>query len=123
MSDDASDPTNQVETAPAITDIEMLETSPDGRHLSAFTYDIPGVDLTGTSEQVDRVPGDRLVCDRSGALDARTTRVHYAAEYDLPSRVLEHVVRPLAERYNERTLSTTLSNLKTRAEATADATA
>ncbi|MFB6127465.1 MAG: SRPBCC family protein [Halolamina sp.] len=124
-----SEPTNQPEITPSITDVEVVETYPDGATKATYTYDMVGVSLTGETEQVAYEPGERIVSELSGDISAELTwafdaidggtEVRYAAEYDLPGAALERAVRPLVERYNERMLVTTLANLKTRVEATA----
>ena len=49
--------------------------------------------------------------------DDGETVVTYTARYDVPIPVLDVVVEPFVERYNERELRTTLENLRTRLEA------
>ncbi|MFB6117252.1 SRPBCC family protein [Halosegnis sp.] len=118
-------PHNQTEISPSVTDIRDVEQDESGKSL-AFTYEMAGVPLNGRLETRVYEPEERIVFDMEGALSGTITwefepsdagtRVTYGAEYDLPSSVLERVVRPFAERYNERELRTTLENLKTRVE-------
>ncbi|PSQ24085.1 SRPBCC family protein [Halobacteriales archaeon QS_9_67_17] len=120
------DPHNQAEISPSIADIRDVEQDETGKSL-AFTYEMAGVSLDGRLETETYDPETEIVFDMQGALSGTITwefeptdggtRVTYAAEYDFPSDVLEAVVHPFAERYNERELRTTLENLKTRMEA------
>lgn len=121
------DPHNQQAVSPSVTDIRDVQQDESGKSL-AFTYEMAGVPVDGRMETRVYDPPNRIVFDMEGALSGTITweferidegtRVTYGAEYDLPSDVLETVVRPFAERYNERELRTTLENLKTRMEAT-----
>ena len=120
------DPYNQPEISPSITDVRDVEQDETGKSL-AYTYRMAGVSVDGSMQTSTYDPGERVVFELEGPLsgtitweferlDDGRTRVTYAAAYDLPSRVLESVVRRFAERYNERELQTTLANLQTRLE-------
>ena len=121
------DPHNQPEISPSITDVRNVEQDETGKSL-AYTYRMAGVPVDGSMTTSVYEPEERVVFDLEGplsgtitweleAVDDGRTRVTYAASYELPSKVLESVVRRLAERYNERELRTTLENLQTRLEA------
>ncbi|RNJ25759.1 SRPBCC family protein [Halosegnis longus] len=121
------DPHNQAEITPSLSDVRNVEDRGDEGKRLDYTYTMAGVSLDGTLETTTYEPESRVVFDMvegplSGELTwefAATddgTRVTYSAAYELPSSVLEAVVRPFAERYNERELETTLQNLKTRFE-------
>ncbi|MDZ7747293.1 MAG: SRPBCC family protein [Halobacteriales archaeon] len=124
------EPHNQVEITPSLSDVRSVEDlGDDGKRLE-YTYTMAGISLDGTLETTIYEPESQVTFEMaegplSGELrwqfratDAGGTRVTYSASYELPSPVLETVVRPFAERYNERELETTLQNLKTRLEAT-----
>ncbi|MFB6206106.1 MAG: SRPBCC family protein [Haloglomus sp.] len=120
------DPHNQVVITPSITDIRNVEPLDNGGKRLEYTYTMAGVDLEGTLETPTYEPGERIVfaleqgpltgtitwtfADDDG--DGPGTQVTYAADYELPSEVLETAARPFVERYNERELRTTLANLK-----------
>jgi len=121
------DPENQVVITPSITDIRDVEPLDNGGKRLAYTYTMAGVDLDGTLETPTYEPGERIVFDlQQGPLagtitwtferEESGTRVAYAADYELPSRVLETAARPFLERYNERELETTLANLQAQFE-------
>ena len=121
------DPHNQAEITPSLSDVRSVEDrGDDGKRLD-YTYTMAGVSLDGTLETTTYEPESRIVFNMvEGPLSGELTwefettddgtRVTYSASYELPSSVLEAVVRPFAERYNERELETTLQNLKTRLE-------
>jgi uncharacterized membrane protein len=120
------DPGNQPVITPSLTRAETIERLPDGGKHVAYTYTMAGVDLDGHIEAVEYEPERRIRWEMSGDLrgeidwefDAEdgATRVTYAARYEIPGGVLEPVVAPFVERYNERELRTTLANLRTRLE-------
>ena len=118
------DPHNQPEISPSITDVRDVRQDETGKSL-AYTYRMAGVGIDGSMSTSTYEPRERVVFDMEGplsgtitwafeAVSEERTRVTYAAAYDLPSRVLESVVRRVAERYNERELRTTLENLQAR---------
>jgi len=121
------DPHNQAEITPSLSDVRSVEDrGDDGKRLD-YTYTMAGVSLDGTLETTTYEPESRVVFDMvEGPLSGELTwefettddgtRVTYSASYELPSSVLEAVVRPFAEHYNERELETALQNLKTRLE-------
>jgi uncharacterized membrane protein len=116
------DPHNQPEISPSITDVRDVQQDETGKSLS-YTYRMAGVPVDGSMTTSVYEPEERVVFDLEGplsgtitwafeAVSADRTRVTYAAAYELPSKVLESVVRRPAERYNERELQTTLENLQ-----------
>lgn len=120
------DPHNQPEISPSITDVRDVEQDETGKSL-AYTYRMAGVPIDGSMTTSVYEPEERVVFDLEGplsgtitwefeAVSADRTRVTYAASYALPSKVLESVVRRLAERYNEQELRRTLENLQARFE-------
>jgi len=127
------DPGNQAVITPSITDIRNVEPLDDGGKRLDYTYTMAGIDLDGTLETPTYEPGERIVfgmdqgplsgtitwtfADEAGDDGEPGTRVTYAADYELPSKVVERAARPFVERYNERELRTTLENLKDRFEA------
>lgn len=132
------DPTNQREITPAITDVTIIERLPNGGHRASYTYDMVGIELSGEVEQTSVLPGERIVNDLTGDITAQLvwdfdpvgesdtgededTHVRYTGRYELPGRVGERALAPLARQYNSRMLTTTLENLKTRLEASAGA--
>jgi uncharacterized membrane protein len=88
-----------------------------------------GISREGQLTETTHDDGERMIFEMSGELTGEIdvsfaatdggTEVTYAAEYDLPGRVVAAVAKPFAKRYNKRELATTLENLKTRLETTA----
>lgn len=119
------DPHNQPVISPSITAVSDVDQRPDGKSLEC-TYSMAGVDLDVTLRTTTYDPGERVVFEMDDGLDGEIewrfeaaddgTEVTYAADFGVPGEVMERVVEPLIRRYNERELSTTLANLKTRLE-------
>jgi uncharacterized membrane protein len=119
-------PENQLEITPSLTRAETVERLENGGKRVAYTYTMAGVDLDGHIEAVRYEPERRIQWEMTGDLggeidwrfegDGDGTGITYAAGYEVPGGVLESVVAPFVERYNERELRTTLENLRTRVE-------
>jgi len=124
------DPHNHVEITPSLEDARDVERLDSGGKRLSFTYRMAGVGLDGTLVETEHVPHETLAFDMRGSLEGAIrfaladanggTRVTYAADYDLPGRVIERLAEPFVRRYNERELRTTLENLKTRMETAPD---
>ncbi len=119
-------PENQPEITPSLTRSETVETLSNGGKRVAYTYTMVGIGLDGYIEATEYEPERRINWEMSGDLEGEIewefervngqTRVTYTARYEMPVRVLEVVIGPIVERYNERELRTTLENLRTRIE-------
>lgn len=137
------DPRNHVEITPSLAEVSDIEPLDNGGKRVDHTYTMAGIGLDGTLEQRVHEENERMVFDLVGDLHGEislsfeavdgeqsvdgtgaageggshdATEVTYAAEYEVPGRVLSAVAEPFIERYNERELRTTLENLKTRLE-------
>lgn len=120
------DPENHVEMTPSIAAITNVEPLENGGKRLDYTYEMVGVSLTGTMATPEYAENERIVFEMDGDLSGTltwtfeavdgATEVTYAAEYDLPGGVLGKVAEPIAVRYNERELRTTLENLRDRIE-------
>jgi uncharacterized membrane protein len=119
-------PENQPEITPSLTRSETVEELPNGGKRVAYTYTMAGVDLEGRLEALEYEPESHVTWEMTGDLEGEiewgfepadgATVVTYAARYEIPIPVLDAVVEPFAERYNERELRTTLENLRSRIE-------
>lgn len=119
-------PENQPEITPSLVRSEPVEELPNGGKRVAYTYSMAGIDLDGHIEAVEYEPERHITWKMTGDLEGEiewdfepkdgATTVTYAARYELPVPVLDAVVEPFAERYNERELRTTLENLRSRLE-------
>jgi uncharacterized membrane protein len=121
-------PRNQPEITPSLTRSEAVEVLPNGGKRVAYTYTFGGVDFDGHVEAVEYEPESQITWEMTGDLEGglewnfeasngRTT-VTYGARYGLPVSVpvLDVVLEPLAEWYNEREIRITLENLRSRLE-------
>jgi len=126
------DPHNQPVITPSLRSVSGVEPAyEDGVQVGKTvetTYGMAGVELDVTLTTATYDPPEHVVFEMRGDLDGEiewrfdaeddgTTTVTYAAEYEIPVPVGERAVEPLVRRYNERELSTTLANLRTRLEA------
>ena len=123
------DPRNHVEITPSLAEVRNIEPLENGGKRVEHTYKMAGIGLDGELVEQTHVENERLHFEMRGSLSGEIdiglepvdggTEVRYSAEYDLPGRVLSEVAKPFVRRYNERELSTTLENLKTRLESEA----
>ncbi|ERG90364.1 MAG: polyketide cyclase / dehydrase and lipid transport [Haloquadratum walsbyi J07HQW1] len=121
------DPRNQPEFTPSLTRSEPVEELSNGGKRVAYTYSMAGIDLTGEITATKYEPESAIHWEMDGDITGEikwtfeaeedTTIFSYTAQYDIPVPVLDSVVKPFAERYNERELKTALENLRTRIEA------
>jgi len=119
-------PENHAEISPSLAESELIERLENGGKRASYTYRMAGVGREGELTETIHEDGERMVFEMSGELTGTIdiavaavdggTEVTYAAEYELPGRVLSAVAEPLAKRYNRRELATTLQNLKSRLE-------
>lgn len=119
-------PEHQAEISPSLSAVETVEELPTGGKRATYTYRMGGVTLDGEVEATVYDPPRRIVFEMTGGIEGTIewtftpedggVRVGYAAEYDLPVPVLDRLAAPFVRKYNERELTTTLRNLKTRLE-------
>lgn len=120
------DPRNHVRITPGLIDVRDVERLSAGGKRATYRYELAGVTLSGTVEDVDRDPPELLVQSLSGAIDGTIayeldsvdggTCLHYEAEYELPETVVDTVLSPIAAAYNEREAKSTVENLRTHLE-------
>jgi carbon monoxide dehydrogenase subunit G len=115
------EPRNHVKITPSLVEVRDIETLPEGGTRAEYHYKLAGVELVGQVEDVKRSAGERLVQKLSGAIDGTIryelrqngeTVVRYEANYRLPDTVVDTVLAPVAETYNEREAEATVENLK-----------
>jgi carbon monoxide dehydrogenase subunit G len=119
-------PEHQAEISPSLSAVETVEELPTGGKRATYTYRMAGVALDGEVKATAYDPPRRIVFEMTGGIEGTIewtfspedggVRVGYAAEYDLPVPVLSRLAAPFIRMYNERELTTTLRNLKTRLE-------
>ncbi|MFB6207036.1 MAG: SRPBCC family protein [Haloglomus sp.] len=121
------DPRNHVKITPALIEVNEIETLPNGGKRATYSYKLAGVTLTGQVEDIERSPSDLLVQELSGAIEGTITydldptdggtHLDYEAAYELPDTVVNTVLAPITETYNQREAESTLANLKAHLEA------
>lgn len=124
-------PENHAEVTPSLETSETVEQLDNGGKRASYVYQMAGITREGHLTETTHEEGERMVFEMSGDITGEIefsftaadggTEVTYAAEYDLPGRVISRVAEPFAKRYNRRELRTTLENLKTRLETAPEA--
>ena len=119
-------PEQQAEISPSLSAVETVEELPTGGKRATYTYRMAGVPLDGEVKATVYDPPRRIVFEMTGDIEGTIewtfspeddgVRIGYAAEYDLPVPALDRLAAPFVRKYNERELTTTLRNLKTRLE-------
>jgi len=119
-------PEHQAEISPSLSAVETVEELPTGGKRATYTYRMAGIPLDGEVRAVTYEPPERIVFGMTGGIEGSIewtfapegdgVRIGYAADYDLPIPVLDRLAAPFVRTYNERELTTTLRNLKTRLE-------
>jgi uncharacterized protein YndB with AHSA1/START domain len=99
----------------------------NGGARASYVYKMAGVPFRGEVTAREFAPHERIVFDMTGDIEGEIrwefteedggTRVTYSARYEIPGSVLATLARPIAAKYNERELRSTLANLRERFEA------
>ena len=120
-----SDPANEMEWLPGITDIRDITGQGVGKRYG-FTYKLFGLPLKGQSEVVELVPNQRYVTKSTGGIqstftwtfkpEAGGTRLSVVVEYTIPVPVLGKVGERLALGQVEREADMAAANIKARME-------
>jgi carbon monoxide dehydrogenase subunit G len=119
-------PEHQAEISPSLSRVETVAELPNGGKRATYTYRMGGIPLDGEVESVTYEPPERIEFEMTGSIEGTIewtftpeddgVRIGYTAEYGLPHPVLDRLAEPFVRTYNERELTTTLRNLKTRLE-------
>lgn len=118
-------PENQARISPRLSAVETTGTLDNGGKRADYTYRLFGLSFDGEVRGIVHEPPERIVFEMTGDIEGRIewtfeptaegTRVTYAASYDLGlPPVLGRLLGPLADRFNQRELETTLKRLKER---------
>jgi len=118
-------PANQATITPSLTESTRLERLPNGGDRARYTYWILGLSFSGEVRATNYVPNERIVWNMTGDLKGtirwylepfnRGCLFTYAATYQSPGpSLLQPLVRPLIQRYNEREVQALLHNLRAR---------
>jgi len=121
-----TDPTNQLEWLPSITDVRDVTGEGVGKRFS-WTYKMMGMSFKGESEVVEYIPNERNALKTKGGIlstwhwtykpQAGGTLVNLVVEYTIPVPVLGKVAEKLILRQNEREAALSMTNIKERLEA------
>lgn len=118
-------PENQARISPRLTTVETLGTLDNGGKRASYTYRLFGLRFEGEVRGVEHEPPERIVFEMTGDIEGRIewtfepttggTRVTYAAAYELGlPPILERLLGPVADRFNQRELEATLETLRQR---------
>ena len=120
-----SDPNNELETIPSITDIRNIQGEGAGKTYD-WTYKMLGIPLRGKSETVEYKPNERYVSKSSGGIvstwtysfkaEAGGTQMNLVVEYTIPVPVLGKFADRLVLRQTGREADLAMANIKDRLE-------
>lgn len=118
------DPSNQPQITSDSARIEDVKRLPGGGTQSSYIYDLgPGMEVKGQLTTSEYQPNERIVYDFSGglkgniwwlfeAIDDRSSRVIYKADYDVDMPLLGDAIASMAAKFSAEEVETQLSNLK-----------
>jgi len=118
-----SEPTNLLEIWPSLVEVKDVQRLPNGGTRNRWVYKMAGIRLEGTSEDVERIPNQRLVSKTKGGAEStqrwmlqpegKGTKVTFEVEYTVPIPVLGKLAEAIILKMNEHEGELILSNLKT----------
>jgi uncharacterized membrane protein len=95
---------------------------PNGGYSNSWTYNMAGMRLSGTSEDIEHVDNQRIVSKTKGGVDSvqtwtfrpenGSTKVAFTVEYTIPVPVLGKLAEAVIVKINEHEGQTILENLK-----------
>ncbi len=120
-----TDPVNQLEWLPSITDVRDVSGQGKGCRF-AWTYKMMGIPLKGQTEVTEHVPNQRLAFKTTGGItstwtwtfagEPNKTRLNLIVEYAVPVPLLGKIAERLVLRQNEREADLGMTNIKARLE-------
>lgn len=123
----ASKPENQPEFWPSMIEAKNVKELPNGGYSYDFVYKMVGVRLSGSSEDTEFVPNERLVSVSKGGIESKITWLfqprdggtyfEVEAEYKVPIPVLGKFAESVIVGQIEKEAEVILHNLKTIMEA------
>jgi len=121
-----NEPENQTRITPSLVESEETGRMENGGARATYVYKMAGIPFRGEVTAREFVPHERIVFDMTGDIEGEIrweftdeeggTRVTYAADYEIPGSMLARLAEPIAAKYNERELKSTLANLRERFE-------
>ncbi len=120
-----TDPTNELESIPSITDIRNVKGEGVGRTYE-WTYKMLGIPLSGKSEVVEYKPNEHYVEKSSGGIvstwtysfkaETGGTQMNLVVDYTIPVPVLGKFAERLVLRKTEQEADVSMATLKDRLE-------
>jgi len=122
-----SNPASLPEFWPSLIEVRDVKPLPNGGNTNRWVYKMAGMRFEGTSEDVERVPNQRLVSKTKGGVDstqtwtlkseAGGTKVTFSVEYAVPIPVLGKLAEAIIVKMNDHEGDLVMANLKARMEA------
>jgi carbon monoxide dehydrogenase subunit G len=120
-----SDPNNELESIPSITDVRDITGEGVGQKWS-WSYKMVGFSLKGESEITEHIPNQRLVQKSKGGIESTWsytfspenggTRLNVVVEYTIPIPVLGKVGERMVLNRTEREADLAMTNIKEKLE-------
>ena len=120
-----SDPNNELDTIPSITDIRDVTGEGVGQKWG-WSYKMVGISLKGESEVTEHIPNQRLVHKSKGGIESKWTytlnpvnggtRMNLVVEFTIPIPVLGKVGERMVLNRTEREADLAMTNIKERLE-------
>ena len=120
-----SDPKNELDTIPSVTDIRDVIGEGAGQKWG-WSYKMVGFSLKGESEVTEYIPNERLVHKSKGGIESTWTytfnpvnggtRMNLVVEYTIPIPVLGKVGERMVLNRTEREAELAMTNIKERLE-------
>ena len=120
-----TDPANELETIPSITDIRNIKGEEASRTYE-WTYKMLGIPLSGKSEVIEYKPNERYVEKSSGDIEStwtwvlkaetNSTHMNLVVDYRIPIPVLGKFAERLVLRQTEREADLAMATFKDRLE-------
>jgi uncharacterized protein YndB with AHSA1/START domain len=121
------EPTNLLEIWPSMIEVKNKKELPNGGYSYDFVYKMAGMRFTGSSEDTEVVPNERLVSISTGGIESTITwtyepegggtKMTTLAEYKIPVPLLGKIAEAFIVKINENESNIILANLKARLEA------
>ena len=116
-----TDPNNQLEWLPSITDIRDITGQGKGQKFG-FTYKMMGISFKGESEAMEIIPNERIVEKSSGGIvstwtwtfksEVGGTNINLVVEFNIPVPVLGKFAERMVLNQSEREADHATANLK-----------
>ena len=123
----ASKPENLPEFWPSLIEVSNVKELPNGGYSYDFVYKIFGMRLTGSIEDTEVVPNERIVSISTGGIESTITwtyepegggtKLTTLVEYKIPVPLLGKIAEAFIIKMNENESDTIMANLKARMEA------